>query len=183
MENNPWKIKSTKNVYENPWIKVEHHEVLTPNDTDGIYGTVHFKNIALGIIPLTNDYNTFLVGQYRFPLKEYSWEIPMGGGLQNVDKLVSAQRELLEEVGIIAKNWKEILKIHTSNSVCDEEGFVFIAKDLEFTDAQPEETEILQVKRLTFKTVFAMVMKGEITDSLSIAGILKTKILIDQGII
>ena len=181
MEDNPWIITSTNEVYENPWIKVEHHKVITPGNTEGIYGTVHFKNIALGIIPLTNDYKTYLVGQYRFPLKEYSWEIPMGGGLHHIDKLASAKRELLEEVGIIAKEWKEILKIHTSNSVSDEEGFVYVAKNLELTEAQPEETEVLQVKKIAFNEVFEMIMKGEITDSLSIAGILKTKILIDQG--
>jgi ADP-ribose pyrophosphatase len=180
---NPWRIKSKKEVYSNNWIEVSHHEVINPSGNDGIYGTVHFKNNAIGIIPLTENLETYLVGQYRFPLNEYCWEIPMGGGLIKTSILDSAKRELEEEVGLLANDWQEILKIHTSNSVCDEVGYVFIAQNLVETTAKPEETELLQVKKLSFNEAFEMVMQNQITDSLSIAGILKTKILLDKGII
>jgi ADP-ribose pyrophosphatase len=180
---NNWEVLSKKEVYDNPWITLHHHEVITPGKTNGIYGTVHFKNYAIGIIPLTKNLETYLVGQYRFALNAYSWEIPMGGGPISDSILDSAARELQEEVGLKANKWQEILKIHTSNSVCDEEGYVFIASDLEETLATPEVTEELQVKKLTFNEAFEMLINGEITDSLSIAGILKTKYLLDNGLI
>lgn len=179
--NNPWKIKSKKEIYDNPWITLHHHEVLTPANTDGIYGTVHFKNLAIGIIPLTENLETYLVGQYRFPLEEYSWEIPMGGGSFENTALESAKRELKEEVGLEANKWQEILKIHTSNSVTDEVGYVFVAQDLTLGKAEPEETEVLSIKKLAFSEAVQMVMDGKITDSISIAGILKLNTLIQTG--
>ncbi|EAZ79220.1 NUDIX domain-containing protein [Algoriphagus machipongonensis] len=173
MEKNPWKTKAITTPYENPWIKVEAHDVLNPAGNPGVYGKVHFKNKALGIIPIDKDNNTWLVGQYRYPLDVYSWEIPMGGGPIEEDVLESAKRELKEETGLIAKDWKCIMKIHTSNSVTDEEGFVYLAQDLIQSDIEPEETEVLAIKRVPFEEVISMVMNGEITDGISIAGILK----------
>ena len=178
---NPWTKLESKKIYSNPWIDVTEHKVLNPSKKEGIYGEVHFKNYALGIIPLTDDHMTYLVGQYRFPLNEYSWEIPMGGGPLKEGLLNSAKRELLEETGITAKKWTDILKIHTSNSVSDEVGHVYVAQDLSFGEAMPEETEQLEVRKLPFQEAFDMVMKNEITDSLSVAGLLKTKILFEQG--
>ena len=179
-ENN-WQKISSEIKYENPWIAVEHHEVLNPAGKPGIYGQVNFKNIAIGIIPLDNDLNTWLVGQYRFPLEEYSWEIPEGGCPFDEDMLAAAKRELLEETGIVAEKWTHLLKIHTSNSVCNEVGHVFLAEDLNFKDAQPEETEVLHVKKVSLKAAYNLVMENKITDSISIAGILKAAIL--KGIV
>lgn len=147
--------------------------MLNPAGNPGVYGKVHFKNKAIGIIPIDKDNNTWLVGQYRYPLDVYSWEIPMGGGPIEEDVLESAKRELKEETGLIAKDWKCIMKIHTSNSVTDEEGFVYLAQDLIQSDIEPEETEVLAIKRVPFEEVISMVMNGEITDGISIAGILK----------
>lgn len=173
MEQNPWKTKKINPIYENPWIKVEHHDVINPAGNEGIYGKVHFKNRALGIIPIDKNGNTWLIGQFRYTLNEYAWEIPMGGGPMNEDKLDSARRELKEETGLIAKKWIEIMKIHTSNSVTDEVGFVFLAEDLTQGETEFEETEVLKIKKLPFSEVLDMVMKGEITDGISIASILK----------
>ena len=178
---NPWKRVKSEVKYNNPWIKITEDQTINAAGGDGIYGVVHFKNIALGIIPLDEDYNTWLVGQYRYPLKQYSWEICEGGGLHNQPPLDSAKRELIEELGIKAKSWKKIMEIHLSNSVSDEKGIIYIAKELSFFEAEPEECEVLQIKKLPFNTVHEMVMNGEITDSLSVSGILKTKILIDNG--
>jgi 8-oxo-dGTP pyrophosphatase MutT (NUDIX family) len=170
---NPWKTKSKATIYQNPWIKVEEHQVVIPSGKDGIYGKVIFKNKALAIVPVDNDLNTWLVGQFRYTLDEYSWEIPMGGGLLEVDILESAKRELKEETGLSANKWTQIMRIHTSNSVTDEEGFVFLAEDLTEGETEFEETEQLQIIKLPLKEAIQKVMDGEITDAISVAGLLK----------
>lgn len=172
-----WQILSSQSIYENNWIRVREDKVLTPAEKEGLYTTVHFKNRAIGIIPIDNEGFTYLVGQYRYPLNEYSWEIPMGGGKIGIDVLISAKRELLEETGLVAQKWTNIMRIHTSNSVTDEEGCVFLAENLAQQQAEPEETEDLVIKKIHFKEAFEMVMRNEITDSLSVAGILKVAVL------
>jgi 8-oxo-dGTP pyrophosphatase MutT (NUDIX family) len=178
---NPWQTLSVRNVYENAWIRVEHRDVLNPSGGAGIYGLVHFKNTAIGIVPLDREGCTWLVGQYRYTLQRYSWEIPEGGGLLGTDPLESAKRELLEETGITARIWTPLLELHTSNSVTDEYGVAYMAQDLELGKAQPEETEQLSVRRLPFSEVVEMVMRGDITDSLSMVAILKVSEWLRQG--
>ncbi|RYG08641.1 MAG: NUDIX hydrolase [Chitinophagaceae bacterium] len=178
---NPWKILKSDQIYDNAWIKLTEHQVINPAGGKGIYGEVHFKNLALGIVVLDTNYDTWLVGQYRFPLKAYSWEIPEGGGALNTDPVVSAKRELKEETGIVAAAFTEIQRIHLSNSVSDEYAIIFVAQDLQMGVSSPEETEELAVRKLPFEEAYQMVMDGTITDSMSVAGILKTKLLIDQG--
>ena len=169
----PWVRKSTQLVYENPWISLRHEEVVTPGGSDGIYGKLHFKNRALGIIPLDENLNTLLVGQHRYALDEYSWEIPMGGGPLDQTPLRAAQRELQEETGLHGGDWQQLFKLHTSNSVTDEEGYVFLARNLKQGEQALEDTEgDLVVKKLPFAETVAMVERGEITDVISIAGIL-----------
>lgn len=170
---NPWKTKKIKPIYENPWIKIEEHDVINPSGNNGIYGKVCFKNKAIGIIPMDENGNTWLVGQHRYALNEYSWEIPMGGSLNDQDILLGAQRELKEETGFSAEKWTLIMRIHTSNSVTDEEGFVFLAEKLTPGETEFEETEKIIVLKLPFKEAIQKVMDGEITDSISIAGLLK----------
>jgi 8-oxo-dGTP pyrophosphatase MutT (NUDIX family) len=171
---NPWTTVSQRTVYENPWILLEEHQVINPAGGRGIYGKVHFKNKAIGVVALDEHLNTWLVGQYRYTLHEYSWEIPEGGGPIGVSPLESAKRELKEETGIAANAWQQIMRFHTSNSVTDEEAFLFLAEDLTFGETELEETEAdLVVKKIPLKEALRMVMDGEITDSLSIAGILK----------
>lgn len=170
---NPWQTLSTQKIYDNPWVVVSESQVINPKGGRGIYGTVHFKNYAYGIIPVDEQLNTWLVGQYRYSLNEYSWEIPMGGGLRSVDKLLSAQRELKEETGLVAEKWTEIMRIHTSNSVTDEEGFVFIAEKLHQQETEEDETEMLTLRKLPFTEALQMVLDQRITDAISIAGLLK----------
>ena len=174
---NPWTILDSEVKYDNNWIKVIHHNVLNPNGGKGIYGMVHFKNIAIGIIPIDKDGNTWLVGQYRFPIEEYSWEIPEGGSPEGEDILENAKRELLEETGLMAEKWTMISRLHTSNSVCREESYIFLAEDLTQTTSQPEETEQLQVRKIPIQEAYQMVLSDKITDSISVAGILKTMLL------
>ena len=172
-QQNPWTTLSTKDIYQNPWIKLREDQVLNPKGGEGIYGVVNFKNKAIGIIPIDDEGYTYLVGQYRYALNEYSWEIPMGGGLIENDLLESAKRELQEETGFTAARWTNICRLHTSNSVTDEEGFVYLAQELTAGDTEFEETEDLKIWKLPFKEAVEMVMRDEITDAISVAGILK----------
>lgn len=172
-EKNPWKTISGKLVYDNPWINLTEYEVITPAGTPGIYGKVHFKNIAIGVIVIDENGDTYLVGQYRFPLNEYSWEIPEGGCPEGTDYLETAKRELKEETGFEAKNWTEILRMHVSNSVSDEFAVVYVAQELKAGEAEPEDTEKLAIKKMSFTQAFNWVMEGKITDSISVAAILK----------
>ena len=172
---NPWQTLGTEVRYQNPWISVREDQVLNPGGGRGIYGVVSMKNKALGIVPLDAEGNTWLVGQYRYPLNEYSWEIPMGGGLVEHDILASAQRELKEETGLLAARWTRIARLHTSNSVTDEEGFVFLAEDLTQGELEPEETEDLRLWKLPLAEAIRMVMADRITDAVSVAGLLKAE--------
>ena len=170
---NPWKTLSGKEVYDNPWVKVTEYQVIKPCGGEGIYGKVAFKNLAIGILPVDDEGNTWLVGQYRYTLDEYSWEIPMGGVPHSEDSEEGALRELREETGLRAGKLEVLCRIHTSNSVTDEEGFVYLATDLTQGETDFDDTEDLAIKKLPFKEALEMVMNGRITDSLTVGGILK----------
>ena len=176
----PWAIVESVSAYKNAWIEATHHTVIRPDGNEGIYGTVNFKNVAIAILPIDDDGCTWLVGQHRFPLDQYSWEIPEGGAPLGTDPLTSAQRELREEAGIVAREWRPILSMHLSNSVTDERSISYLATGLTFTEAEPEGTEDLKVRRVPFNDVVRMVLSGEITDALAVATILRAKILFDQ---
>jgi 8-oxo-dGTP pyrophosphatase MutT (NUDIX family) len=179
---NPWTILSSKQVYDNNWIAVTEYDVLNPKGGKGIYGKVHFKNLAIGVLPLDEDLNTYLVGQFRFPLNEYSWEIPEGGGDSDSESpLETAKRELVEETGLVAHTWNHLLDMHLSNSISDEKAIIYLARQLEQYEARPEETEQLIVRKLPFEEVYQMVDKGLITDSMSVAAILKLKLMLLSG--
>ena len=169
---NPWQTLDSATAYDNNWLTVRHENVLTPAGTPGVYGVVSFKNKAIGVVPIDADGNTYLVGQYRYPLNEYSWEIPEGGCPLGTDPLESAKRELQEETGLVAATWTQIARIHTSNSATDEEGFIYIARNLTPGPDDPEETERLQVRKLPLDEAVQMVMRSEITDAISMTGLL-----------
>ena len=180
MEHNPWVIQSEKVVYSNPWIQLTEYGVLNPSGKQGIYGKVHFKNIAVGVVVLDEEMHTWLVGQYRFPLQQYSWEIPEGGAPLGTDTLLTAQRELKEETGFTAANWQQLLTLHLSNSVSDELAIVYLASELTPGASQPEETELLQLKRIPLQTAFDWVANGTITDAISVAALLKLQVQLQQ---
>ena len=178
---NPWQTLSSETVYNNNWIKVAHHQVINPSGNNGIYGTIHFKNLAVGIVVLDEDLNTYLVGQYRYPLKEYSLEIPEGGAPLSEDPLEMAKKELKEETGISAKLWQQIGVLHTSNSATDEKAIIYLATELTFGAPQPEDTEQLIVNKIPFTTFISMIVEGKITDAISVcAGLLTEKWLLNN---
>lgn len=181
MEANPWKIKAEILVYNNPWISLTEYDVINPGGGKGIYGKVHFKNIAVGVLVLDQDLNTYLVGQYRFTLNAYSWEMPEGGCPVGLDTLESAKRELLEETGLVAKDWTLLFQMHLSNSVSDELAVIYLARDLQQFEAEPEEAEQLQVKKIPFAEMLDMVETGQITDAMTVAAVYKVQLLMLQG--
>jgi ADP-ribose pyrophosphatase len=178
---NPWKTLTSEKVYDSPWIGLTKHDVLNPNGNPGTYSVVHFKNLAIGILPLDKDYNTWIVGQYRYPINQYSWEIPEGGGKRDVAPLDSAKRELLEETGITADKWTKIQEMYLSNSASDEFCILYIAQDLSFGESEPEDDEQLEVRKLHFNELYKMVESGEITDSLTVTIVLKAKLMMLEG--
>ncbi|MCE3279768.1 MAG: mismatch repair protein MutT [Bacteroidetes bacterium] len=178
---NPWTTLSSESVYESPWIGLTKHYVLNPNGNPATYSVVHFKNLAIGILPLDKDYNTYIVGQFRFPINQYSWEMPEGGGHLDVAPLESAKRELHEETGIKAAKWTKIQEMHLSNSVSDEFCILYVAQDLSYGEAEPEDDEKLEVRKLHFDELYKMVQNGEVTDSMTVAGVLKAKLLMLEG--
>lgn len=169
---NPWKTLSTTVKYENPWIRIEHRDVIAPTGNAGIYGLVNMKSRAAGIIPINEEGDTWLVGQYRYATEQYSWEIPMGGVPLDEALLAGAQRELQEEVGLTAQHWEQILELQTSNCVTTEMAYVFVARDLARTDIQPDPTEVLTLKRLPLSEAVDWALTGKITDGVSVAGLL-----------
>ena len=174
-ENNPWKTISQETADENAWIRVEHHQVLNPAGNPGIYGKVHFKNTAISIVPVDSDGFTYLVGQFRYTLNAYSWEVPEGGcSIESGESIVeAAKRELLEETGLVATEWKELGEVYLSNSVSDEKAVIYLAQNLSQHQACPEETEVLKIRKLPLKDAIEMAKNGEITDALSVLSLLK----------
>ena len=176
---NPWKTLSGKQIYDNPWIRLREDKVLTPAGKEGIYGVIHFKNMAIGIVAIDEEENTWLIGQHRYPFDEYTWEIPEGGGPLDIAPLDSAKRELLEEAGIKAGKWTLIQEMQISNCCSDEVAFIYLAEDLSFHAPQPDDNEQLAIRKLPFQEAYEMVLNGEMRDSLTVAGILRAKVVLD----
>lgn len=175
-----WQTTTSTVVYENPWIDVRHDEVITPAGTDGIYGVVHFKNKAIGVVAIDDEQHIFLVKQSRYALDAFTWEIPEGGCPHDEEPLDAAKRELEEEVGVVAAEWHALMTMHLSNSVSDEIAYIFVAKTLSQGVQQLESTEDIVVKRMPFSEALAMVLRGEITDSISVAAILRVALDINR---
>ena len=168
-----WQQLSSEVVYDNPWIQVRHDTVITPAKTEGIYGVVHFKNHAVGIVPVDDDGHVYLVKQSRYISGQLSLEIPEGGCPEAEHPLAAAKRELKEETGLSAQHWEPWLTMDLSNSVTDEQATIFLAQGLTAGESQLEETEDIEVCRLPFQEAINHVLAGTITDAMSVAALLK----------
>jgi 8-oxo-dGTP pyrophosphatase MutT (NUDIX family) len=173
---NPWQTVARRFVYENPWIRVREDQVIRPDGLPGIYGVVEFKNRAVGVLPVDHDGSIWLVGQYRYPLQAYSWEIPEGGSPDSESAEATAIRELREETGLLAGRMELVLTSHLSNSVSDELGYLFRATELTHGANDPEGTERIAVRRFDWDLAWRMLKSGEITDSLSVMALLNEAI-------
>jgi ADP-ribose pyrophosphatase len=167
----PWVRRSRRVAYENAWITIWHDEVTRPDGSPGIYGVVHFANLAAGVLVVDEDDRVVLVGQHRYALDAYSWEIPEGGVPDGETALEGARRELLEETGVEAADWRELSRVHLSNSVSDELAVLFLATRLTHGVATPDPTEDLEVQWLPFDEALAMTFDGRITDAMSVVAI------------
>jgi len=172
-----WKKIDSRVVYENDWMQVLEDEVINPRGGRNDYGHVHFKNRAVAILPLDENNNTWLVGQDRYTLGDWSWELPMGGAPLKEDLLSAAKRELQEETGITAVRWTELMLLHPSNSITDELGVVYIAEELTTGQTDFGETEVLEVRKIPLAEAIAMVHSGKITDAISVAALLRVALL------
>lgn len=169
---NPWTTLSSRPVYDNPWIALREDQVVRPDGRPGIYGVIHFKGRAIGVLPVDDRGCVWLVGQYRYPIERYSWEIPEGGSHQGETPEDAARRELREETGLLAEHLELIARSHLSNSVSDELALVFRATGLTPGPSEPEGTERLEVRLVEWDEAWAMLRRGEITDSMSVIALL-----------
>ena len=168
-----WKTLESKTIYDNPWITVLEDRVLNPGGGQNNYGHVRFKKTAIGIVPIDSQGNTWIVGQHRYTLSEYSWEIPMGASETGERFIETAHRELKEETGLSATSITKLMRVHTSNSITNEVGYVFVARGLTLGETSFDEMEVLKIRKLPLQEVVKMVMQGKITDAISVAAILR----------
>lgn len=188
-----WQTLTSRTVYDNHWIRVSHREVVTPGGTDGIYGVVHFKNTAVGVLAVDEDSQIVLVGQYRYPLEAMSWEIPEGGckrpeycdaAIESTESC--ARRELAEETGLQATHYECFLELDLSNSITDEKAQIFLATGLaplqDGHGYKKDDTEAdILVKRVALDKAIDMIEQGEITDAISVAAIYKFRLSVSDS--
>jgi 8-oxo-dGTP pyrophosphatase MutT (NUDIX family) len=179
----PWTRGSERVVFENPWIRVTDHAATAPTGRPAQYGVVSFKNLAIAVLPLHDDGTVTLVGQHRFALADYSWEIPEGGSPLDEDPLVGAKRELAEETGLVAAEWREVLRVQLSNSVTDERAIGYLALGLSAGDGghQADDTEDFAVARAPFREALDAALAGQIQDVLTVAMLLRAYHMAQEG--
>ncbi|WP_417492770.1 NUDIX domain-containing protein [Maricaulis sp.] len=179
----PWTVHDERTVFESPWMQVREFEVTQPDGKPGVYGVMSPRNLALAILPVHADGTITLVGQHRFPLDRYSWEIPEGGGPLGEDALDGARRELKEETGLTADHWHEILQLDLSNSITDERAIGYLATGLHPGEPEPEGTEVLLTRSPHFLDALDEAMSGQITDALTVAMLLRAYYMAGQGLL
>ncbi|SFI97175.1 8-oxo-dGTP pyrophosphatase MutT, NUDIX family [Caulobacter sp. UNC279MFTsu5.1] len=177
----PWAVTRETVVYDNPWITLTEYQAIAPTGRPALYGKVAFKNRAIGVVPLHADGTVTLVGQNRFPHANYSWEIPEGGAPLAEDPLDGAKRELAEEVGLEAADWRLILTMELSNSITDEICHGYLALDLTPTATAPDETEDLAMARVPFGQALDAAVSGHMPDSLTVALLLRVHHMAVKG--
>lgn len=175
-----WRRIAERPIYDNPWLSLTEYDAIAPTGAPALYGLVRMKQFGIAILPLHDDGTVTLVGQNRFALG-YSWEIPEGGGALDADPLDSARRELREETGLVAADWRLILKMQLSNSLTDERAFGFLATGLTSVGDDPDDTEDLAIARVPFPEALAAATAGEIEDALTVAMLLRAYHMASKG--
>jgi 8-oxo-dGTP pyrophosphatase MutT (NUDIX family) len=170
---NPWIVKGMTHAFENDWFRIDEHDVIRPDGARGYYGVIRVRRLAVGVLPIDAGGRVHLVGQWRFPLGRYSWEMPEGGAEPGEDARGCAERELAEETGLRARDWVKVLEMDLSNSLTDERAVIFIATDLSAGDANPDPTEVLDRRKAHFLDVLERVADGRIRDALTVAAVLR----------
>ena len=180
-DGDPWIVKGVTHAFENDWFRIDEHDVIRPDGEKGYYGVVRIRRVGVGVLPIEPDGRVHLVGQWRFPLGRYSWELPEGGAEPGEDPRVCAERELMEETGLRAKTLAPILEMDLSNSLTDEQAVVFLATDLIQGQAQPDGTEVLRRRAAHFLEVLERVADGRIRDSITVAAVLRAHHMAVKG--
>lgn len=170
---NPWIVKGVKCAFENDWFRVDEHDVIRPDGEKGYYGVLRIRRLAVGVLPIDADGRVHLVGQWRFPLGSYSWEMPEGGAEPGEGARVCAERELAEETGLRAGSLTQVLEMDLSNSLTDERAVMFIATDLSQGADEPDPTEVLKRRTAHFLDVLERVADGRIRDAMTVATTLR----------
>lgn len=182
-DGDPWRVKSVTRPFENNWFRIDAHDVVHPGGADGTYGVIRIRRLAVGVLPIEPDGSVHLVGQWRFPLGRYSWEMPEGGAEPGENALECAKRELAEETGLSARRWTQILEMDLSNSLTDERAVIFLATDLQPGEASPEPTEVLRRRVAPFAEVLARVADGRIRDAMTVAAVLRAHHMAVTGVL
>ena len=176
---NPWTLLKSQPIYENPWIKIRHDDVIHPNGVAGVFGIIEVKQTSVGVIPVDDDGYTYLVGQYRYPNENWFWEIPMGGVPHGESLEAGALRELEEETGLKAGRLQHIHKLHSLISISNSINETFLAFDLSLGQTKFDDAEQLKVKKILLKDAIKMAEQGEICDAISVAGLLRAKSILN----
>lgn len=179
-EESPWKTISSKKIYENKWMGLKEDKVIMPNGKEGIYAYISSKNGAAAVI-LNEKNEIYLVGQYRYAVDEYSWEIISGAVEKGEDYLTTVKREIEEEAGVTAKKF-DLLHgdLQLSNSYTSDRGAIFLARDIEQNESHPESTEKLQIKKVPLDEAIRLICEGKIKDDYTITGIFLAKEFLEK---
>ena len=165
----PWRSLGDSVLVDTPWMRVTRHPAIAPTGADADYVVVRPKNVGTGVLPLHDDGTVSLVGQHRFALMRYSWEMPEGGAPEGEDPFEAVKRELAEEAGLTAQHWRAALDLDLSNSITDERAMAWVAWGLSETETAPDETEVFLTARVPFRDLMAEIARGAVRDGLTVA--------------
>jgi 8-oxo-dGTP pyrophosphatase MutT (NUDIX family) len=179
----PWKPGAERVAFESGWITVTEQVATAPTGKLSPYGLVKFKNLAVAVLPIHEDGTIVLVGQHRFPLGDYTWELPEGGSPLGEDPLDGARRELAEETGLAAAEWREVMRTQLSNSVTDERMIGYLALGLSPAASahEADETESIALARVPFREALDAAMAGYLPDMLTVAMLLRGYHMAQEG--